>query len=347
MTITSSGDYLRVALQTLQTRIMPEMQSSDGQAAAAILGRVLTELARRETVSAPELAASVAAGRQIEAKLTQYAQTRGLADAGLPGTPPDSAPPENAGFSALAGEHGALMSRLSMLAARLAQARPTPQTPAQPDDGQAELSGLLREMAGWAAAFPEWQRSAPLPAPPAPAEARGDPLSRDLLEAFLRSVHPDGDRVCVTQFAPIPGGFGKQTSRATYTDGAGAAHMVIVRKSDPLPMANKGAFRIDNEFALLRDVHRAGMLPVPEPLWLAQDFPGVDADFYLMAPLPGAVPSSFLGAASAQIPRRSSLRLPSRWPGCTRSGWSSWTTISRGMKIPRCARRRSASATGG
>jgi len=164
------------------------------------------------------------------------------------------------------------------------------------------LSALLLEVGQWDEAFVAAQRTIALPeAPPAPAP-KGEPLSQDLLQAFLRSVHPDGDKVAVTAFKAIPGGFGKQTSRARYTDAAGTEHEVIVRKSDPVPMALKGAFVLDNEFYLLRDVYKSSDLPLPEPLWLAKDFPGVDADFYVMSPLPGAVPSSFLGAADATIP---------------------------------------------
>ena len=300
MKITETGDYLRIALQTLEAKIAPEMTTPDGHAAAAILGRVLNELARRETVSAPALAANLATGRDILDKLTNFADTH------LPAAVPsaDTGRSDESQFSPLAGEHERLSQRLCSLAAALADARP-----GLDGDQQGALSALLLDMARWDEAFVSAQRTLPLPpAPKAPAH-RGTPLTQDLLEAFLRTVHPDGSKVTVTQFKPIPGGFGKQTSRLRYTDAAGIEHDAIVRKSDPVPMTAMGAFSIANEFALLRAVHGAGILPLAEPLWLARDFPGVDADFYIMSALPGAVPSSFLGAASARIPENIILEM--------------------------------------
>lgn len=293
MKITDTSNYLRVALHTLETKIAPEMTSSDGQAAAAILGRVLGELARRETVSAPPLAANLALGRDLLGKLESLAGANGIA------LPPASADPMsgNGDFSSLAKQHELLTFRLEEVSAALADGRGELGALAQD-----QLSDLLLEMGRWDEAFPSGQRTIALPPAPEAPILPGEPLNRDTLEAFLRSVHPDGDKVAVTEFKPIPGGFGKQTSRMKYTDASGATHDAIVRKSDPMPMARKGAFLIDHEFHLLRDVYRTGILPMAEPLWLAKDFPGVDADFYVMSALSGTVPSSFLGAASAKIP---------------------------------------------
>jgi len=294
MKITNTADYLRVAQHTLETKIAPEMTSSDGQAAAAILGRVLAELRRREEVSAPPLAASVAVARQLAERLRNLAADNGIA------VPRPSAQTNDAvaDFSSLALQHAALTEEIEGLASTLADNR----TSLKGESEQGRLSGLLLEAGQWDEAFPSAQRTIALPAAPEAPPLPGAPLTQDLLQAFLRSVHPDGNKVEVVEFKPIPGGFGKQTSRATYRDGSGTEHLVIIRKSDPTPMARKGAFLIDYEFHLLRDVYKAGILPMAEPLWLAKDFPGVDADFYVMSALPGAVPSSFLGAASATIP---------------------------------------------
>lgn len=293
MKITETGSYLQVALRTLETKIVPEMTSPDGQAATAILGRVLNELVRRESVSAPILAANLALGRNVLDRLTAFAAEH-LPDIACP------APGTATGctdFSSLAREHELLAMHLSQIGTALVDARDR-LAPLH----QEELSALLLEMARMDEAFASTQRNVALPLTPEPPEHRGAPLNLELVQAFLRSVHPDGDSVTVTLFTPIPGGFGKQTSRLKYTDGAGVEHDAIVRKSDPVPMTGMGAFRIDREFALLQAVYRADILPLAEPLWLAKDFPGVDADFYIMSALAGAVPSSFLGAASARIP---------------------------------------------
>ncbi len=293
MKITNTADYLRVAQHTLETKIAPEMTSSDGQAAAAILGRVLAELRRREEVSAPSLAASVAVARQLAEKLRALAADSGIA------VPPVSARTDEASdFSSLARQHAALTEEIEVISSALANDREKLKDEAAQD----RLSALLLEVGQWDEAFPSAQRTIALPAAPEAPPLPGGPLTQDLLQAFLQTVHPDGDKLEVVEFKPIPGGFGKQTSRATYRDGSGTEYLVIIRKSDPTPMARKGAFLVDYEFHLLRDVYKAGILPMAEPLWLAKDFPGVDADFYVMSALPGAVPSSFLGAASATIP---------------------------------------------
>jgi aminoglycoside phosphotransferase (APT) family kinase protein len=294
MKITDSADYLRVALHTLETKIAPELTSADGQAAGAILGRVLNELRRREEVSAPQLAASLAVAGKLVDGLSMLARKNAISQPASLMRPGST----SSDFSSLALQHAALTAQIEALAAALANGRGRL---TQKSDHEA-LNALLFEVALWDEAFAKAQRTLPLPDAPTPPPLSGRPLTKDLLEIFLHSVHPDGEKVIVTEFKAIPGGFGKQTSRAKYTDGTGTQHEVIIRKSDPTPMASKGAFLVDNEFYLLRDVYKAGILPMAEPLWLAKDFPGVDADFYIMSALPGAVPSSFLGAASATIP---------------------------------------------
>ena len=44
MKITDNATYLRVALNALQSKITPELTSSDGQGAAAMLAQVLGEV---------------------------------------------------------------------------------------------------------------------------------------------------------------------------------------------------------------------------------------------------------------------------------------------------------------
>lgn len=299
MKITSNATYLRVALHTLQSRIAPEMTSGDGQAAAAILGQVLVELLKRETIAPTLLSQQVAAGEDLSARLAAFAAVHGINFA-------DPAPVSSAatGFTELAVLHDALTDRIAALADALADRRANLPATAQP-----ALSELLLDVARWDQHYPLTQRDTPVPDGPPVMVPAGAPLSRDLLEAFLRGVHPDGAAVSVQDFQPISGGFGKQTFRVRIREAGGADRALIVRKSDPVPMVHRGAFLIDREFHLLRDLYATGLLPVAEPLWLAQDFPGTDADFYVMQALPGAVPSSFLGAAEATIPEAVILQL--------------------------------------
>jgi aminoglycoside phosphotransferase (APT) family kinase protein len=292
MKITDNATYLRVALHTLQSKIAPELASGDGQAAAAMVGQVLGELLKRETAAPALLARQNAAGAALAARLADFANAHGITEA-----EPCGSASEGGGFTALAAQHDAYTARIAALADALADRRAHLPGPAQD-----ALSALLLDVALWDQHFPLTQRDMPVPAGVPVAVPPGAPLSHDLLEAFLRGVHPDGANMSLIDMQPISGGFGKQTFRARIRDGDGAERPLIVRKSDPVPMVRKGAFLIDHEFHLLRDLHAAQILPLAEPLWLAKDFPGVDADFYVMQALPGDVPSSFLGAATAKIP---------------------------------------------
>ena len=299
MKITDNATYLRVALHTLQSKIAPELTSGDGQAAAAMVGQVLDELLKREIAAPALLAQQIIAGAPLATRLAAFATTHGIT---VP--EPGDTVSDGAGFTALAAQHDALTAQIAALADALADRRADSPTAAQD-----ELSTLLLDVALWDQHYPLTQRDMPVPAGVPVSVPAGAPLSRDLLEAFLRSVHPDGPDVSMVDMQPISGGFGKQTFRTRVREGSGAERVLIVRKSDPVPMVRKGAFLIDHEFHLLRDLHATGLLPLAEPLWLAKDFPGVDADFYVMQALPGAVPSSFLGAASASIPEAIILQL--------------------------------------
>jgi aminoglycoside phosphotransferase (APT) family kinase protein len=289
--ITDNATYLRLAQHTLRSKIAPEMTSGDGQAAAAMLGQVLDELLKRELSSPALLAGQVTAGETLAARLSAVASGNGIAV-----SLPDNGVSEGTGFTVLAAQHDALTARIAALADALADQRAN-----LPAEAQDALSTLLLDVALWDQHYPLTQRDMAAPDGTPIAIPAGAPLDRDLLESFLRTVHPDGAAVSVLDLQPISGGFGKLTFRTRIREGNGGERALIVRKSDPVPMVRKGAFLIDHEYHLLRDLYVANLLPLAEPLWLAKDFPGVDADFYVMQALPGEVPSSFLGAASATI----------------------------------------------
>ncbi len=299
MKITDNATYLRLAQHTLNSKIAPELTSGDGQAAAAMLAQVLDELLKRETGSSALLADQVAAGECLVDRLADFAAGKEVAV-----TLPEISPSQGTGFTTLAAQHDALTARIAALADSMAGYRE--HLPAVAQDA---LSALLLDVALWDQHYPLTQRDMAVPEGVPVAVPAGAPLSRDLLEAFLRSAHPDGAAVSVLAMQPIPGGFGKQTFRIRIREANGAERALIVRKSDPVPMVRKGAFLIDHEFHLLRDLYSTGILPLAEPLWLAKDFPGVDADFYVMQELPGTVPSSFMGAANAAIPEGIILQL--------------------------------------
>lgn len=293
MKITDTARYLSLALDSLERVLMPEIVSPAARANAEIMREVLHELLKRERYTPGLLNEQLAEGELLLAAMQSLLGE--LSGGGeLAGTSDTVALAGD--FNSLANAHAALTERIACLARQLSSQRQAVADPAQ----DAYLSTLLHQAASWEAAYYNAQRQA------GAAEAAGvpgpdGPLTEAAFEAFLRASHPAGESCSVSAFAPIPGGFGKQTYRATVSTGEGQPEHLIVRKSDPVPMIVHGCFCLDQEFDLLRNVFATGF-PVAEPLFLGCQVPGIDADFYVMRALSGSVPSSFLGAASATIP---------------------------------------------
>jgi aminoglycoside phosphotransferase (APT) family kinase protein len=302
---TETSQYLAVALQSLEKVLLPELSSADAKATAEIMKLVLGELIKREHYTPRLLEEHIAEGQVLAERMVALQKELGLAasDPALD-TPAASACTREAGFAALADQHAAQTDRITHLAHALASQRDQISDPTQQD----YLSTLLHKAAAWEHAYYSAQREAAVNMAPLRGSTPGAPLTQEALQAFLRGVHPAADQCSVATFTSIPGGFGKQTFRAGLTDGSGAVQSVIARKSDPIPMLLYGGFFIDREFHLLKDIHATGF-PVAEPLFLGAGVPGVDADFYVMSALQGAVPSSFLGAASAVVPESVLLHL--------------------------------------
>ncbi|MCK9285850.1 MAG: phosphotransferase family protein [Rhodocyclaceae bacterium] len=306
MKISSTEKYISLALHSLEHILAPELISHEAKATAEIMKQVLHELLKREHYTPRLLDEHLAEGRVLADRMAALKQELGgAATATESATEYRGGLSHETGFQFLAEEHGRLTERIAHLAAELSALRSGTADTTQ----QQYISTLLHKAAAWDYAYCSAQREANIPTEAPPPAAAGAPLHKDTLQAFLRTQHPDGERCSVTELKPIPGGFGKQTYRATISDAAGKTQSVIVRKSDPTPMVLHGCFFIDQEFHLLRDVFDNSDLPIAQPLYLGKGVSGVDADFYVMSALPGSVPSSFLGAASAVIPESVLLQM--------------------------------------
>ena len=299
MKSTETSHYLAVALQSLEKVLLPELNSAEAKATGEIMRQVLSELLKRERFTPRLLEEHIAEGQVLAQRMTALLAELGSGTTQAADVAQDIGGPASRGYAALAETHTRLIEHIARLAGQLSARRSAVSDPAQLDF----LAMLLHKAAAWECAYHNAQREAAAPLPPLaerPADA-GAPLSLAVLQDFLRTHHPAGGRCSVTHFAPIPGGFGKQTYRVTLDDGSGAPQSLIVRKADPMPMVSHDAFILHWEYYLLSDVHAAGF-PVAKPLFMGHQVPGVDADFYVMSALPGSVPSSFLGAATAVIP---------------------------------------------
>ena len=295
---TDTSQYIAVAMHSLEDILMPDLTSSDAKAAAEIMRQVMGELLKREHFTPRLLNEQIAEGQVLAQRMSALLLELGVtADEDVADAKAPQLENHDAGFQLLENLHSQLTGRIALLASSLSSQRSKISDLAQQD----YLSTLLHKAAAWEFAYHSAQREAAVGVLPLRTTTTGAPLTQESLQTFLRAMAPSGERCSVTAFSPIPGGFGKQTYRTTLNDGEGKPQYLIVRKSDPTPLILHGGFFIDREFYLLKDIFATGF-PVAEPLFLGAGVADVDADFYVMSALPGTVPSSFLGAASAVIP---------------------------------------------
>lgn len=302
MRISSTEKYISLALHTLERSIVPELQSSDAKASAEMVKMVLGEILKRESFTPGLLEKQLAEGNALVREMEAFNLQIGGQETGS--IQPATGDAESS-FQSLVEQHSQLTERIARLADNLVGQRCRLLDPRH----QKALSALLHKVAVWDYAYWKAQRETPVPTQAVPKKGPGGPLTRETLQAFLRTQHPDGEQCSVTEMNPIPGGFAKQTFRVTVRNAVGELEPLIVRKCDPTPMGRYGCFLLDQEFYLMKDAFNNSDLPLAEPLFLAKDFPGVDANFYVMSPLPGSVPSSFLGAATADIPETVILQM--------------------------------------
>ena len=287
MQINSSDRLLELVLRSLDGAIAPELQSPGARGAVELIRSTLGELRRRLGPSAELLARCIESGEVLAREL---AAALGEALA----TPAEVGAHET--FESLSPRYSALTQRIDAACQRLA-AQEHPQAAA-----------LLRRAAEWELGYYAGvQQLAPPPVSEMPQTA--PPLSAAFLQDFLNEVRDAANGPYrVAEFAPLPGGFGKQTYLCSVDDAKGAREELVVRKSDPAPIMSHGIFELEQEFALLRDLNASGY-PAPRPLELASKRPGVDATFYTMPRLPGRVPGSFLGAHQQTFSEALLLRL--------------------------------------
>ncbi len=294
MRLNDSGLYLSLMLETLQTTIAPELQSPTAQVANAIMQNCLKELLRRESKTPALLAEANRQGLALleEMRKTLPGETQPLA-AGQQGT----AEATGKMLQQLIDDNAALTQEMTLLSRALSML-PAGQ---RPDS----VTGLLKRAAQWELQFHVdllWE----LPATSG-VNAQLDPLPLEVLQRFLRSVHPDGQGVTVKDMQRAEGGSGKQTFLFTLVDGSGRESSLVARKSDCVPMVTRDAFIIEREFHLLLALSRAGY-KVAKPLWLGKNVPETDGDFFVMERVAGRIPGTFLDGAQ-QIPERYLLDL--------------------------------------
>ena len=249
MKLTGTATYLSLILATLETRMIPDLQSENVRSDAIFVAGMLRELLRRERDYPAVLPTINEEGSAIAAKMQ--------AALGIKAAAPtcDNADPVNV--------FGQICETVSGLAESLCR-----------NDLDATLrSTLLRCAADW-----EYESHTRMlgmgKANTEDTHAQAaDPLPRHVFQKYIQSVHPDGDKAVVMAFDRVPGGFGKQTSAITLQDASGRQQQLIVRKCDRMPTSLHKSFDLEREFHLVAAVNRSGF-PAPKPLWMGSNVPG-------------------------------------------------------------------------
>ena len=293
---TRNHRFLSLIQSAITTTLKPELQSDVARQTADIIQLCLDELKRRERGTGEVLAAVNREGAVIAADMAALLTRR---NGVVPAQSDDTADVTNdiTALDQRITDHDRLSKRLSELGAML-----------KASGADEDVMALLLRAAQWEVRLHcEQLPQADSGASEVPYQPPSDAELRDAIETFVRGQHADGDRVLVTEFARVTGGFSKASYLLTLRNASGGEEKLVVRKMGREPLIALEATLIENEFHLLSDVAKTNF-PAPKPLWLGVDVPGVDSNFYIMTRLPGRTIGTFLGGADA-LPERFLLDL--------------------------------------
>jgi aminoglycoside phosphotransferase (APT) family kinase protein len=198
--------------------------------------------------------------------------------------------------SVATGLHGSLSESEATLRSAMGQFEACVAELVDADD-IADKSSLAIHLADWEAADLMAQVSL--------AEAEdgaGFAITGALLEAYLRDRFGEPG-LAVTAFAPLPGGFGKETILFSVTGKALNGDFVMRRDPGSNDSLTNDCHEVFREYPLIRAAHARGF-PAPEALWLDTEhalLPG--GDFIVMHKSPGVMGGDIFGASGTVPPR--------------------------------------------
>ena len=288
--------FITLIQSALETTIKPELSSDVARQTADIIGLCLNELKRREHGTAEVLTAANREAASIAAEMKALLTQRGAPEVRPAGQ--SAARSDATIVDRLITENEQLTAELTGLAAAL-------QKTARDDT----MMALLLRAAQWEVRLhcEQLPTAEAGDAADVPYQPPGDEAIRDAIEAFVRTQHEDGNRVAITSFTRVTGGFSKTSYLMTLRNASGAEEQLVVRKMGHVPLIAFEATLIEEEFSLLSAVSKTDF-PAPKPLWLGVDVPGTDSNFYVMTRLPGKTIGTFLGGAE-KLPARYLLDL--------------------------------------
>lgn len=128
-------------------------------------------------------------------------------------------------------------------------------------------------------------------------EAEDVSVTAPRLQRYLIDRFAD-DSIRVTDFRPLPGGYGKETTLFA-VEGQALSGSFVMRRDRDEPTMDNDCHRVINEFPVIRAAWDKGF-PAPEALWVDTEhklLPG--GDFLVMTRAPGTTGGNVHGAAGA------------------------------------------------
>ncbi|PHR62235.1 MAG: hypothetical protein COA43_00930 [Robiginitomaculum sp.] len=295
MKINTTDRYHSLLLKTLTETIIPELSTVGAKSAAEMMSVTLNELLKREHGTAGILLENIRSGIQLLQELSSHLSEPVLLQ-GVDPKPQDS-------FAELVESHGVLTHVLAETCTLLNQSSAS----------GTETSKLLLKAAEWELSY--YVENSKIVAPKlSTIPSEGSPLTMETLEGYLNSLETNkGHKISVTNFEPLPGGFGKQTYLCQYDDITGKSKDLVIRKTDPTPIMSHGGCNLANEYSLLNVLAKNNFM-APKPIDFCECWENVDGSFYTMDRAKGCTPGSFLAGVEGDLPESLYLEL-AEWLG--------------------------------
>lgn len=285
MKLNSTSQYAALIEHALERLIEPEVHTPEAKEAIDLIRLILKEIYKREGPAKEVLDRHIRHGKALHHDMTDL-----LGDQMVNGINGSSRPLKDIPcFDDLAQSWDSLTQKIVAVCERLLES---------PQLSQDQIGTLLRRAAEWETNYfleienLEIQAPTQMGVPSGPIRT----ITKGFLEDFLNSTRGP---LKIASLAPVAGGYSNQTFLCTVEHESGQVEHLAVRKSNPRVVAP--FLDLDQEFILLGALEGAGY-PVPRPIDLGHQIPGIDDTFYTMEKLPGRLPGSFFGHEASKVP---------------------------------------------
>lgn len=119
-------------------------------------------------------------------------------------------------------------------------------------------------------------------------ENAGPKVSKENLEAYLKSKFPDWRNLNVTDFEILSGGFSKLTVLFSCRDALNGEQSLVIRANQPIQNIKTDGSYVRNEFPVVDRMYKLG-IPVAEPLWLETDNRHLGTEFFVSRKVAGEI----------------------------------------------------------